>query len=224
MTATNTKMAEMESKIAQMSAGMETITKALTVLLERESKPAAQPVAVVAPQSTVTMVAEPTEAQLREFMRANGMESRGKFSAERKAAVLAKYRAAHGQAVARVETRAAVKSSSTRWGDFAPRQRSAESQFGRPTRKQAEEEYPSHPERPTVESLSADELFAFSQAGKPNAVMTEFRTVPLSSNHRRCIAKLALSRSGQAGGADTAGVKLVVAEAVAIAKDVGIKF
>jgi len=98
------------------------------------------------------------------------------------------------------------------WGEFTTKAPSAERQYGRPKASEATEMFRVHPERETVESLTADKLLKLSQCGKPNAKVADFRTIPLNGNQRRCLHLLA-------DGKDSDSVKLVVADAIAVARD-----
>lgn len=188
--------------LSTLAKGMENIMERLAALeTPQESKPQAQ------------KSDGPTLEAIKAYAKAKGMNIQGKVTDARVQQWTALYMADHGESP-KVEN---VQSSSTRWGDFQTSKPSAERQFGIPKKSEAIEMFRVHPERSVVESLTTDELFAFSQAGKSNAKVAQFRNVPLNGNHRKCIGL-------KARGTKSPNVDLVVADAVQIAKASGVKF
>lgn len=208
---TDERFAALESKLSRMA-------DALAIFMEAQDKVAPTIQHEPMPESTdgeITLIDGLSIATVKEHAKRKGQNIMGKVNQKRYSQWVALYQSDHSSPSQYVAQQAAKVSSngSDPWAEFSRPERSAESQWGRPKAAEASESYRNHPERSTVESMSQDKLFLFAQAGKPTAKIADFRRVPLNGNHRRCIGLLAR-------GTDTDSVKLVVAEAVTIAKSV----
>jgi len=153
-----------------------------------------------------------TLADVKAHAKRKGMNIQGKVTPDRVSQWLALWNADHGTQQSRPVV---TQQSSDEWGSFTQQEQSAERRYGRPTAREATEMFRVHPERSFVENFPAPALRLFAQAGKPTAKVPEFRNVALNGNQRKCIMIYA-------NGTDTDSVKLVVADAVAIAKSNGV--
>lgn len=217
-----TAMLELKRMI---SAQNEEIAKLKSARNEPKESPAAvveQPsVAQVSSNGVVKLVANPTDKDLRDFANAENLavNARGAIAATHP--VRAQYAAAYKSSNGKVST--ASKANTTRgsesgnWWEQSEPKFSESSYVRQPSRKEAGDMYVRHPEHDAVEKLTGMDssvLANMARAGKPNAAPA-LRSAPINGNARRCI--MLLSR-----GVDSANVRLVVADAIAIMRDAGI--
>lgn len=219
-TITAPSVTELAAALAAMQSQMNTIAAGLAAALEGQQVTApSQPVsqAVVTAQAGITLTNGLTLDTVKAYAKSKGMNITGRVTQERYDQWAALYQSDHTPSVA-VQAAQAMQAAVTNgspWGEFAQREQSAERQFGQPKRAEAAEMFRVHPERDFVNSMPVPALYLFSQAGKPTAKVSEFRLIPLNGNHRKCIGLLAR-------GTSTDSIKLVVADALLIAKSAGV--
>lgn len=213
-TATN----DLTATLLTLSRGMETIMDRLAKL---EGQAVIQPnltpeIEGSQEMGTLTLPDGITLDMLKMSAKRAGLEIRGKVTRQRIDQWLALY-LADKPTQPKVSTPKVTQgqSSDSIWGEFAQREVSAERRYGQPKAAEATEMFRVHPERDFVNSFPVPALYLFCQAGKDNAKVSEFKRIPLNGNQRKCIALLA-------GGKNSDSVKLVVADAVLVAKSAGV--
>lgn len=232
-TKTDARIDTIERTLADLSTAVSTIANGLGALLEAKAEPKAAPsVAIVNPEGTVKVVDNPSDDDVKAYVKSLGWEIRGKVTPERHDKWLAKYRADHAEAVEKIEQRAhpAAVGSSIFGTYTAP---SAERRYGRPTAREAAEAIMTDPDLAAAMALKPGDWLALSQHGaghktdrNTGVVLRKGKPNPtnLDGNDRRICHFMAAGKIVGRDGSEselTPSVKLVACNIIRKARAAG---